>query len=69
MKVRHVLAGILVTFGILFLLGAVGNGDFYGYMVASDYINVGVGAAMIAAAVPIGNVGRDEDNENHSDNP
>ena len=60
MKARHVLAGMLVTFGILFLVGAVGNGDFYGYMTASDYVNLGVGVAMIAAAVPVGNVEGDE---------
>lgn len=57
MKVRHVLAGILVTFGVLFLVGAVGNGDFYGYLAASDYVNMGVGTAMIVAAIPIGKAG------------
>ncbi len=69
MRARHVLAGVLVTLGILFIAGAVGNGDFYGYLTASDFVNIGVGAAMIAAAVPVGNVEDGENNENHSDNP
>lgn len=60
MKARHVLAGVLVTLGVLLLVGAVGNGDFYGYLMVSDYVNIGVGAAMIAAAVPVGNVEGDE---------
>lgn len=57
MKARHVIAGILATFGVLFLVGAVGNGDYYGYLTASDFVNIGVGAAMIGAAVPIGKTG------------
>ena len=62
MKARHVLAGVLVTVGILYLVGAVGNGDYYGYLTASDFVNIGAGAAMIAAAIPVGNVNNDEEN-------
>ncbi len=57
MKIKHLLAGILAAVGVLLLIGAVGNGDFYGYMTASDFVNIGVGAAMIAVAVPVGNAG------------
>ncbi len=47
MKARHVLAGVLVTVGILYLVGAVGNSDFYGYFTASDGMHILLGFALI----------------------
>ena len=64
MKVRHFLAGVLATIGILLLIGSVGNGDYYGYLSASDFVKIVVGVVMIGVAIPIGNVKGGESNGN-----
>ncbi len=37
-----------VIIGVLLILGAVGNGDFYGYFTASDGIHILLGFALVA---------------------
>ena len=35
--------------GVLLILGAVGNGDFYGYFTASDGIHILLGFALVVS--------------------
>lgn len=55
MKIRHIIAGVLSAVGILLLIGAVGNGDYYGYLTMWDFVKIGAGVVMIGIAIPIGN--------------
>lgn len=42
----EIAALILAALGALFLLGAVGNADFYGEYSAGDYIRVAIGLVL-----------------------
>lgn len=42
----EIVALILATLGALFLLGAVGNADFYGEYSTGDYIRIAIGLVL-----------------------
>lgn len=56
---------ILTVVGALFLLGAVGNADFYGGFSAGDYIRISVGFVLRLPLVGAGikQYGKKEDTE------
>ena len=62
MNIKKLLAGILITFGILFIIGSVGNLDYMqecgqnacGEDVSNMLIKVAVGAAMTALGALVG---------------
>lgn len=53
MKAFKIIAGVLFTIGLLLMCGAVGNGDFYGYMTAQDIIQAIIGLVLVAAVLII----------------
>lgn len=63
MKEKHVMVGALASVGILFLVGAVGNGDYYGAMSTADFIRIAIGLLMIGIAFGIGKSCADEEDE------
>ncbi len=63
MKEKHVIAGVLASVGVLFLVGAVGNGDYYGALSTADCIRIAIGILMIAIAFGIGKSCADEEDE------
>lgn len=63
MKEKHVIAGVLASVGVLFLVGAVGNGDYYGAFSTADFIRIGIGFVMIGIACGIGKSCADEEDE------
>lgn len=62
MNIRKLMVGILITFGILFILGSVGNLDYMqecgqsacGEDVSKMLIKVAVGATMTALGALVG---------------
>ena len=62
MNIRKLMVGILITFGILFILGSVGNLDYMqecgqsacGEDVSKMLIKVAVGVAMTALGALVG---------------
>lgn len=63
MKEKHVMIGVLASVGVLFLVGAVGNGDYYGAFSTADFIRIAIGILMIAIAFGIGKSCADEEDE------
>ena len=53
MRIVKILAGIAMGAGFLLMVGAVGNGDFYGYMTVSDYVHIAVGFVLFVGACPV----------------
>lgn len=66
MKEKHVTAGVLASVGILFLVGAVGNGDVNGALSTADFIRIGIGLLMVVIAFIIGK-SRDDEDEEHDE--
>lgn len=48
-KLIGIIKIVLVVCGVLLVLGAMGNGDYYGYLTASDYVHIAVGFALVGA--------------------
>ena len=46
-----IVAGVMFALGLLLMCGAVGNGDFYGYMSARDIIQAIIGLVLVAAVM------------------
>lgn len=63
MKEKHVTIGVLASVGVLFLVGAVGNGDYYGALPTADIIRIVIGFLMIGVAFGIGKYCADEEDE------
>ena len=53
MKALKIIAGVLFTIGLLLMCGAVGNGDFYGYLTVSDYVHIAVGFVLFVGSCPV----------------
>ena len=67
MKEKHVIAGVLASVGVLFLVGAVGNGDYHGAMSTADFIRIAIGILMIAITFGIGKSCADEEDKEQDD--
>lgn len=52
-KVRVAVVAVLITVGVLFIVGAIGNGDYYGYLTSSDFARIAIGLAMTGAGIGI----------------
>ena len=52
-KIRVGIVAALIIIGVLLVVGAIGNGDFYGYMTGSDFVHIVLGLAMTGAGVGI----------------
>lgn len=63
MKEKHVTIGVLASVGVLFLVGAVGNGDYYGAFSTADIIRLVIGFLMIGIAFGIGMFCADEEDK------
>lgn len=67
MKEKHVITGVLASVGVLFLIGAVGNGDYYGAFSTADFIRIAIGLLMIGIAFGIGKSCADEEDDEHDE--
>lgn len=67
MKEKHVMVGVLASVGALFLVGAVGNGDYYGALSTADIIRITIGLLMVGVAIGIGKYCADEEDEEQDD--
>lgn len=63
MKEKHVTIGIMASVGVLFLVGAIGNGDYHGALSTADIIRIVIGFLMIGIAFGIGKFCADEEDE------
>ena len=63
MKEKHVMIGVLASVGVLFHVGAVGNGDYYGALSTADFIRIAIGLLMIVISFGIGKSCADEEDE------
>ena len=52
-KARVAVIAVLITIGMLLEVGAVGDGDFYGYYTAEDYAHIVIGLVMMTAGTII----------------
>lgn len=59
----EIAALILAALGALFLLGAVGNADFYGEYSAGDYIRIAIGLVLQLPIIGAGIKQYKEENE------
>lgn len=59
MKIREIIVGVLITIGILLMVGAVGNGDYYGELTTIDGIHIGAGLLSVAVGVAIELIGEE----------
>ena len=52
-KLRIAVVAVLITVGLLLIIGAIGNGDYYGYLTSADFVHIAVGLVMVGAGVAV----------------